>query len=74
MSDAIDRLVRGTQDKHPHPGDDPVARLRHVLDVFGDDAEDDRWVLTATHGVYGKNERTGLTFGDLRALAERLGA
>lgn len=58
---------------HPDPGTDPVARLRHVLDVFSDtDGElddPDRFAVTATTNLYGKGVTTGLTFGDLQALA-----
>lgn len=60
--------------QHAYPGDDPVARLRHTLDVYGDDARDDEWVKIATTGIYGQGIKTGLTWGDLRAIAERLGA
>lgn len=59
--------------QYPHPGDDPLARLRHTLEVYKDEAPDDRWVVTATSGIYWDGEKTGLTWGDLRALAERLG-
>lgn len=58
---------------HPHPGDDPAARLRHVLDVYGDDVSDPQWAIRATTGMYGPGEVTGLTWGDLRALADQLG-
>lgn len=57
---------------HPHPGTDPVARLRHTLDMY-DEVADDRMAVQATSGHYG-GEATGLTFGDLRALARLVGA
>ncbi len=60
--------------EHPHPGADPAARLRHTLDVFRADIRDDSFVVTATSGVYGDDERTGLTWGDLRAIADQIGA
>jgi hypothetical protein len=69
-----DRHQREFQQKHPHPGDDPAARLRHVLDVFGTDVDDDRVAIQATIGMYGDGITTGITWGDLRALADRLGA
>lgn len=59
--------------QHPHPGTDPIARLRHTLDVYADRPDDD-WVTRATSGIYGDGEVTGLTWGDLRAIAERIGA
>lgn len=58
---------------HPHPGADPVARLKHALDVYSG-VEDERWALVATSGLHGASESTGLTFGDLRALARMVGA
>ncbi len=60
--------------RHPHPGVDPVARLRHVLDVYDGNVTDDRMAIDATLGVYGPGERTGLTFGDLRTIAKLIGA
>jgi len=59
--------------EHPHPGTDPVARLRHTIELF-DNQPDDEFVVQATSNMYGQGERTGLTWGDLRALADRLGA
>jgi hypothetical protein len=61
------------REQHPHPGADPAARLRHTLDLFGDDARDDKFVVVATSGIYGRGETTGLTWGDLRAIAQRVG-
>lgn len=61
------------RDQHPHPGTDPVARLRHTLDVYAD-RPDGEWASIATTGIYSDGEKTGLTFGDLRAIADRLGA
>ncbi|MFI5938072.1 hypothetical protein [Actinoplanes sp. NPDC051494] len=59
--------------KHPHPGDDPVARLRHALDVY-EASPDDRVVLDVVGlGVYPEGATT-LTLGDLRALARLIGA
>lgn len=59
---------------HPHPGTDPVARLRHVVDVYESDVRDEDWAVRATSGIYSDGEVTGLTWGDLKALADRLGA
>jgi hypothetical protein len=68
------RAQQEFEQKHPHPGDDPIARLRHTLDIFGDDADDDQMAVMATSGVYGNRVKTGLTWGDLRAIAEQIGA
>jgi hypothetical protein len=59
--------------QHPHPGADPVARLRHTLDVYAD-RSDYEWAARATSGIYGDGEVTGLTWGDLRAIARAVGA
>ena len=68
------RAQHDFEQQHPHPGGDPVARLRHTLDVFGGAVEDDEWAIRATHGMYPDGGTTGLTWGDLRAIAGRLGA
>jgi hypothetical protein len=57
--------------QHPQPGDDPVARLCHVVELF-DDTDPNEFAVLATSNVYDDGERTGLTFGDLRALAAQL--
>jgi hypothetical protein len=62
------------EQQHPHPGDDPIARLRHTLDIYKGDVRDDQWAIRATSGIYPDGEITGLTWGDLKALADRLGA
>ena len=67
------RAQQDFEQQHPHPGDDPVARLRHTLDVY-DNQPDDEFAIMATSGMYGDGVRTGLTWGDLRAIADRLGA
>lgn len=65
------------QENWPHPPDHVLARLRHTLDVFDSELLDSRppdedMVLTATSGMYqderGLNVKTGLTWGDLRAI------
>lgn len=61
------------REQYPHPGDDPIARLRHTLDMYTEVA-DAHFAVQATHGIYGRGVTTGLTFGDLRAIAKRLGA
>lgn len=67
MSFASDTIA-----KHPHPGNDPAARLRHTLNIYAN-RPDDEWVSRATIGIYSDDETTGITWGDLRALADRLG-
>lgn len=57
----------------PPPADDsPVARLAHTLAIYDEvprlRPRDDEWAVTATHNIYGYGVRTGLTWGDLRAL------
>lgn len=54
------------RERYPDPGTDPVARLRHVVDVFADEPADSMAVL-ATSGVH-ESGKTGLTWGDLKAL------
>lgn len=51
----------------------PVDALRHTIDVYADEP-DHGMAVVATNGVYGRSVRTGLTWGDLRALAAQLPA
>lgn len=60
-------------ERHPHPGDDPAARLRHTLDMFTGQPDGEMAIL-ATSNAYPDGGTTGLTWGDLRAIADRLGA
>jgi hypothetical protein len=53
--------------------EDARANLEHTLQVFGD-LPDDAWALMATGNVYGPNVRTGLTWRDLRLIADGIGA
>ncbi|BCM70874.1 hypothetical protein EASAB2608_06208 [Streptomyces sp. EAS-AB2608] len=72
MSAAMDRIRREAISEY---GDAPATAegaLVHVLKVYEGES-DDRMVVEATNGIYGQGVRTGLTFGDLRALAARLG-
>jgi hypothetical protein len=66
-------IFEDTINNNPHPGSDPIARLRHTLDIYVDQP-DGEWVTVATSNLYGDGEKTGLTWGDLRAIAERMGA
>jgi hypothetical protein len=51
---------------------DPAERLRFVLGLYADSVAD-RVVLSATFDR-DKGQEIGLTFGDLRALADLIGA
>jgi hypothetical protein len=53
--------------------DNPVDRLKHTLAAYKG-VPDNRQVLTATGNLslYGTHDWTGLTYGDLRAIAELL--
>lgn len=53
----------------PRPDGTPLGNLRHTIAVF-EGTDDERVVLMATSGIYGKT--TGLTLGDLRALLRSL--
>lgn len=56
---------------NPHPGADPVARLKHVNARFAG-MDPDEFAIVATVDVYRDGDTTGLTYGDLRVLAERI--
>lgn len=69
MGRALHRHTNDFIDTRPAPGDDTVARLRHVVDVFmADSTPDDSKMVMATMGVYPDQPWTGLTLGDLKAL------
>ena len=53
---------------------DARANLEHTLQVFGDQWDDADHVVTATQNVYGRGVWTGLTVGDLRLIAQHIGA
>jgi hypothetical protein len=55
---------------HPPPTDDPVSRLRHVVDVMEIKPDDATMLVQATSNVYDLGIRTGLTRGDLVALLD----
>jgi len=57
----------------PEFTDNPVDRLKHTLAAYKG-VPDERRVLTATSNMYlyGTHDWTGLTYGDLRAIAELL--
>lgn len=73
MSAAMNRIRREAIANY---GDVPATAeeaLAHVLAVYADEP-DTRLMVEATNGIYGDGVRTGLTMGDLRALAARLAA
>jgi hypothetical protein len=63
-----DRLRRGTIEQLGDAPTTPAETLAHVLTAYAD-TPDDRLMIEATSGIYGAGVRTGLTMGDLRALA-----
>jgi hypothetical protein len=68
----MDRIRREAMEQY---GDAPATAeeaLAHVLKVYADEPES-RLMVEATNGIYGDGVRTGLTMGDLRDLADRLG-
>ena len=72
MSRAMDRIRREAMEQYGAAPVTPEQALAHVLAVFSDEP-DNRLMIEATNGIYGDGVRTGLTMGDLRALAARLG-
>jgi hypothetical protein len=50
-----------------------IAQLRRTLDTFPN-VDNDADILVAADRIGHSGARTGLTWGDLRAIAERLGA
>lgn len=68
---SMDRWAAEVRERYPFPGDDPVERLRHTVAMFADQPKDAVAIL-ATSGIYGYGVQTGVTWGDLRAIVERL--
>ena len=71
MSAAMDRIRRRVQEQYGPAPTTPTEALAHVLKVLADEP-DDALMVKATDGIYGDGVRTGLTLGDLRALAAQL--
>ncbi|MDX5563731.1 hypothetical protein PYK79_10750 [Streptomyces sp. ID05-04B] len=71
MSAAMDRIRRETIAQYGDAPANATEALAHVLAIYADEP-DDRLMIEATNGIYGTGVRTGLTLGDLRALAARL--
>ena len=67
----MSRFARDFAERHPEPGPDAYGHLVHTMDVHAE-MPDSAWAVTATNGIYGPGVRTGLTWGDLRALHRML--
>lgn len=50
---------------------DPAARLAHTLAAYASRSDSD-WALIATTGIVPRHDTTGITWGDLRALLDRI--
>jgi hypothetical protein len=64
----MDKMTRRTLALWPDAPTTPLDALRHTIAIGHDIADADMAVMV-TSGVYGPGVRTGLTWGDLRALA-----
>lgn len=73
MSRHMDRIRREAIAQYGDAPATPAEALAHILAVYADEP-DTRLMIEATNGIYGDGVRTGLTMGDLRALAARLTA
>jgi hypothetical protein len=73
MSASMDRIRREAIAQYGDAPATPAEALAHVLAVWAGEP-DNRLMIEATNGIYGDGVRTGLTLGDLRALAAQLGA
>jgi len=71
MNPAMDRIRRRVREQYGPAPTTPTEALAHVLKVLADEP-DDALMVKATDGIYGDGVRTGLTLGDLRALAAQL--
>ena len=72
MSRHMDRIRRESIEQYgPEPAD-ALEALAHVVKVYADE-HDSRLMIEATNNIYGQGVRTGLTIGDLREIAGRLG-
>jgi hypothetical protein len=61
------KLTNELAAQHPQPGNDPVQRLRHTVEMFAS-AKPDEYAILATSNLYGPGVKTGLTWRDLAAL------
>lgn len=51
----------------------PGEALRHIATLYAD-TPDDQLMIQGTYNVYGRGVFTGLTMGDLRAIADAIEA
>lgn len=70
---SMDRIAREAAKTYGPPPTTPTEALAHVLCAFAEQP-DEAYVLTATSNIYGEGVRTGLTYGDLRAIQRQLDA
>jgi hypothetical protein len=68
----MDRFRREAMEQYGEEPADALEALAHVLKVYVEE-HDSRLMVEATNNVYGTGVRTGLTMGDLREIAARLG-
>lgn len=64
-----DDLVRETLSEWPEPPATRLERLEHTVDIWSE-VPDEKIILIATSGIYGKNVQTGITMGDLREMTK----
>ncbi|MGX1254175.1 hypothetical protein RKD48_006686 [Streptomyces ambofaciens] len=72
MSRHMDRIRREAMEQYGDEPADALEALTHVLKVYAGEP-DSRLMIEATNNIYGSGVRTGLTIGDLRKIANRLG-
>lgn len=73
MSRHMDRIRREAMEQYGDEPADALEALAHVLKIYADE-HDSRLMIEATNNIYGPGVRTGLTMGDLRAIAAQLNA
>lgn len=73
MNRSQDQFRRDTIKQYGPMPATPEAALAHVLCAFAN-LPDDHMAVQATSGIYGDGVRTGLTYGDLRAIQQQLDA
>jgi hypothetical protein len=73
MDRSQDTFIRDAIKTYGPPPTTPAEALAHVLCAFAQEP-DEAFVITATSNLYGKGVRTGLTYGDLRAIQRQLDA
>lgn len=71
MANPMTKQAAETRDRLGPAPATPVEALVHTLRTY-EDSPDGDFALIATGGIYGEGVRTGLTWGDLRALAALL--